>query len=209
MHLATVPVRCHTCGIKFNSLQLPVFVDTGIRNSELRQDFEGLAEQYEPFTVCTCPSCGKADWMHNFEPTKEIAVLNQPNTTPHLQFRQAALSAEKAGGDFYNVGTFYLNAAWCADDARAYPQAREYRRLAADAYAKSLLDVSCPLEQRSTIEYLIGELYRRSSDFDRCKQYYNQVIMRLPARFAAMARKLMKLAAMGNADAIRFPAANK
>jgi uncharacterized protein (DUF2225 family) len=204
MYLATVPVRCPACGIKFNSQQLPIFLDTGIRNSELRQDFEGKAEQFEPYVICTCPSCGNADWTNRFEPTKEIAVLNQPQTTPHLQYRQAALSAEKSGGDFYNIGTLYLNAAWCADDARAYPQAREYRKLAADSYAKSLMDVSCPMEERGTIEYLIGELYRRSGDFERCKQYYNQVIVRLPAKFAIMARKLMKLASMSNADSIRF-----
>lgn len=204
MYLATIPVRCHTCGIKFNSRQLPVYTETGVRNSELRQDFEGLAEQFEPFTICTCPSCGLADWMHTFEATREVAVLNQPNTTPHLQFRAAALGAEKNGGDFYNIANFYLNAAWCADDARAYPQAREYRKLAADAFSKSLLDVSCPHEQRSIVEYLIGELYRRSGDFDRCRQHFNNVIQRLPARYSLMARKLIKLAGQGNMDSIRF-----
>ena len=204
MYLATVPVKCPTCGIKFNSRQLPIFLDTGIRNSELRQDFEGKAEQFEPFKICTCPGCGKADWMTTFEPTDETAVLNQSNTTPHLQYRQAALEAERRGGDFYNIGTLYLNAAWCADDAGAYPQAREYRKLAADSYAKSLLDVSCPFDQRPTIEYLIGELHRRSGEFEKCKLHYNQVIVRLPGQMAVMARRLIKLATLGNTDVIQF-----
>ncbi len=142
--------------------------------------------------------------MHVFEKTDEVAVLNQPNTTPHLQYRQAALDCERSGGEFYKIGTMYLNAAWCADDARAYPQAREYRKLAADAFAKSLLDTSCPFEERPNIEYLIGELYRRSGDLDRCKQHYSQVIVRLPGRLANMARKVTKLATLGNMDVIRF-----
>ena len=206
MKLATVPVRCSTCGIKFNSRQLHMITDTGIRNSELRQDFEGLAEQFEPYVIITCPSCGKADWFLNFDATDEVAVLNQPTTTPHLQYRAAALGAEKSGGEFYNIGLFYLHAAWCADDARAYPQAREYRKFAADAFAKSLLDVSCSMDNRPATEYLIGELYRKSGDFERCKDYFNQIIGRLPAKYAYMARKLTKLASMGNMDSIRFEA---
>jgi tetratricopeptide (TPR) repeat protein len=204
MFLATIPVRCHTCGIKFNSRQLPVITDTGIRNSELRQDFEGLAEQFEPYVICTCPSCGKADWFLNFQVTQEVAVLNQPNTTPHLQYRAAALAAEKNGGEFYNIGLFYLHAAWCADDARAYPQAREYRKFAADAFSKSLMDISCPEDLRSSTEYLIGELYRKAGEFEKCKAYFNQIIGKLPASYAYMARKVTKLATMSNMDSIRF-----
>jgi uncharacterized protein (DUF2225 family) len=204
MYLATIAVRCPTCGIKFNSRQLPQLVDTGIRNSELRQDFEGRAEQFEPYAICTCPSCGLADWMHVFPATKEVAVLSQPSTTPHLQFRAAALGAEKAASGFYNVGHLFLHAAWCADDARAYPQAREYRKLAADAFSKSLLDVSCAFEQRPNIEYLIGELYRRAGEFEKSKLHFSQVISRLPGKYAYMARKLTKLATQGNMDSIRF-----
>jgi uncharacterized protein (DUF2225 family) len=203
---ATVPVKCPTCGIKFNSHQLPLLVDTGKRNSELRQDFEGEYDQFEPYAVCTCPSCGKADWMHTFPATQEIAVLDQPRTTPHLQFRAAAVAAEQRPGNQYTVGLFYIHAAWCADDARAYPQAREYRRLAADAFHKSLLDVSCPHPERPIVEYLIGELHRKAGDFEKSRQHFNEVIARLPAKYAFMARKLMKLAASGNMDSIRFEA---
>ena len=204
MYLAEIGVKCPSCGVKFNSRQIAILLDTGRRNSELRQDFEGKAEQFEPFAVATCPGCGRADWTNRFEPVKEECVLNQPNATPHLQFRTAALAAERAGRDFYNVGMLYLHAAWCADDNRAYPQAREYRRLAADAFAKSLLDVSCPVEHRMEIEYLIGELLRRSGEFEASKQHFRQVISRLGGKFAYMARKLSRLAEMGSIESIPF-----
>ncbi|MBS1955663.1 MAG: hypothetical protein JST89_15880 [Cyanobacteria bacterium SZAS-4] len=204
MYLADIGVKCPSCGVKFNSRQLVVTIDTGRRNSELRQDFEGRAEQYEPYTVCTCPSCGRADWTARFEPTKEVATLNQPNSTPHLQFRAAALAAERSGRDFYNVGLLYLNAAWCADDNRAYPQAREYRRLSADSFRKSLFDVSCPVDQRMEIEYLIGELLRRSGDFEASKAHFRQAIPRLSAKYAYMARKLMRLSEASSVESIRF-----
>ena len=181
-----------------------MLVDTGRRNSELRQDFEGKAEQFEPYAICSCPSCGKADWINHFEATAEEAVLNQPHSTPHLQYRAAALAAEKKGHDLYNVGMLYLNAAWCADDVQAYPQAREYRKLAATAFRRSLVDVSCPIEHRVEIEYLIGELHRRAGDFEGCKQHYRQAIPRLSAKYAYMARKLMQLAENGSTESIGF-----
>jgi len=179
-------------------------IDTGRRNSELRQDFEGENEQFEPYAICTCPSCGKADWMHNFDPVNEQVVLSQPTTTPHLQYRAAALASEKTGRDFYNTGMFYLHAAWCADDTQAYPQAREYRRFAAEAFRRALLDVSCPIDQRVEIEYLIGELLRRSGDFEASKQHFHQSIPRLSGKYAYMARKLTRLAEAGSIESIRF-----
>jgi uncharacterized protein (DUF2225 family) len=206
MYLSTVGVKCPNCGVKFNSRQVPVHYDSGKRNSELRQDFQGQYEQFEPYAVCTCPSCGRADWIDHFEPTSEEAVLNQPASTPHLQYRSAAVGAERGGSTFYNIALLYLHAAWCADDARAHPQAREYRRLAADAFAKSLIDISCPIEKRPEIEYLIGELLRRSGDFEAAKKHLRDVIPALPARFAFMARKLMKLCELGNIESIQFEA---
>src|ERR1043166_6893329 len=119
MYICDVGVKCPNCGIKFNTKQLPVLLDLGLRNSELRQDFKGELPQQEMYAVCTCPSCGTADWVNNFEETEEMAVLNQPPTTAHLQFRSAAISAERKGRDMFNVGLFYLHAAWCADDSNA------------------------------------------------------------------------------------------
>src|SRR5262249_35198307 len=115
-----------------------------------------------------------------------------------------ALNAERLGRDFYNIGLLYLHAAWCADDTRAHPQAREYRRLAADAFRKSLVDVSCPIAHKHEIEYLVGELLRRTGDFQGAKDHFKQAIPRLPAKFAYMARKLIKLAEAGNVEAIPF-----
>ncbi|HEY9679463.1 MAG TPA: DUF2225 domain-containing protein [Drouetiella sp.] len=204
MYLADIGVKCPACGVKFNSRQVVIMIDSGYRNSELRQDFQGRAEQYEPYTICTCPSCGRADWTNRFEVTKEPVTLQQPSSTPHLQYRSAALSAERNGRDFYNVGLLYLHAAWCADDNRAYPQAREYRRLSADSFRKSLFDVSCPVDQRVEIEYLIGELLRRSGDFEASKAHFRQAVAHLPAKFAYMARKLMRLAEAGTVESIPF-----
>lgn len=204
MYFADIAVKCPSCGVKFNSKQLPVIVDTGIRNSELRQDFQGQAPQFEPYGVCTCPGCGRADWVTEFPATEEQAVLTQPVVTPHLQYRSAALTAERDGKDSYSIGLFYLHAAWCADDNRAFPQAREYRRLAVDAFKKSLIDVSCPLDKRAQIEYLIGELLRRVGDFEAAKEHLRQAIPRLSGRYAYMARKLIRLAELGNVEPIQF-----
>jgi uncharacterized protein (DUF2225 family) len=204
MHLADIGVKCHNCGITFISKQIPLIVDTGQRNSELRLILGGNTEQFEPYAVCTCPSCGLADWATAFGKTTEIAVLNQALSTPHLQFRTAALAAERTGKSFHAIGLFYLYAAWCADDINAIPQAREYRRLAVDAFYKSLTDGSCPPAQRAEIEYLIGELLRRSGDFANSVEYLKEVVASLPGKYAMMARKVMRLSQEGRMDAIAF-----
>jgi uncharacterized protein (DUF2225 family) len=204
MHLAQIAVKCPRCGSKFNSRQLPVLVDCGIRNSELRQDFAGRAPQPEQYTICTCPACGKADWMGQFPAAKEEAVLNQSSLTPHLQFRNAATQAEQLAKDFYNAGTLYLYAAWCADDNNAHMQANEYRQEAIRAFAKSLQDVSCPINERATVEYLIGELYRRIGNFTAAKAHLQEALPRLPGKLAYMARKIIKLAAEENSTLDSF-----
>ncbi len=204
LYIADIGVKCPNCGVKFSSRQLPVLFDTGYRNSELRQDFKGQIQQMEHYAVVTCPSCGRADWSSSFEPTSEQTVLSQPNMPSHLQFRAAAINGERQGRDFYNVGLFYLHAAWCADDVHAEPQAREYRKFASDAFRKSLVDVSCPVARRPEIEYLIGELLRRAGEFEAAKTHFNEVLPRLSGRFAMMARKLIRLCESRTADAIDF-----
>jgi len=206
LYIAEVPVKCSNCGVKFSSRQVPVLFDTGYRNSELRQDFKGQIQPQEHYTVVTCPSCGKSDWSSCFEEINEPTVLSQPNLPAHLQFRQAAIGSERGGKDFYNVGLFYLHAAWCADDVAAAVQAREYRKLAADAFRKSVVDVSCPVDRRGEIEYLIGELLRRAGEFEAARAHFNQVLPRLSGRFALMARKLMRLCESNSTEAIDFDA---
>lgn len=204
MHLADVGVKCHNCGVTFKSKQIPLIVDTGKRNSELRLFIGGNSEQFEQYAVCTCPSCGLADWATAFRKTSEPAVLSQAHSTPHLQYRWAALAAERGGKSFHAIGMFYLYAAWCADDINAIPQAREYRRLALDAFYKSLTDGSCPPNQRAETEYLIGELLRRSGDFVNAVDYLKEIVAGLPGKYAMMARKIMRLSQEGRLDAIEF-----
>jgi len=204
MQLLQIGVKCPNCGIKFTTRQLPEVIDTGIRNSELRQHLGDVKPCYEHFTVATCPSCGLANWAAGFPATNEPCSLSQPQTPPHLQYRQAAIQAERQGKNFYGAGLFYLHAAWCADDVGAVAQAREYRKLAADVLRKSLVDVSCPIANKPEIEYLVGELYRRAGDFDACREYYQPIIGRMLSKFALMARKVMRLAELRSDDLIEF-----
>lgn len=206
LYVVDISVKCPACGIKFRSRQLPVVLDTGYRNSELRQDFKGAIPNVEPYLVTSCPSCGRSDWINNFPVIEEEATVAQQVTEAHLMYRAAALGAERGGRDFYNVAMFYLYAAWCADDSALPADAREYRLLAADAFQKSLLDNSCPLGSRMEIEYLIGEILRRAGEFEPCRAHFNKVLPRLSSQFALMARKLMRLSADGNAGAIDFEA---
>lgn len=202
MQLTEIGVKCHQCGIRFRSRQVPIILDRGRRNSELR--LLGEAQHFEPYAVCTCPSCSHADWATAFRRTEEPAVLGQKNEPPHLQYRAAALNGERAGKSFYKIGQLYLYAAWCAEDVGALPQSREYRKLAIDSFEKALADGSCPNDKRGEIQYLIGELHRRAGDFGECLEYFEKVIPHLPGKFAMMARRLMRLAEQGETAPIDF-----
>jgi uncharacterized protein (DUF2225 family) len=204
MYVADIAVKCPTCSVLFVSKQLPVLIDCGKRNSELRQHFKGVIPQFEHYAVTTCPSCGRTDWVTTFEHTAEAVTLPSPDITPHIQFRAAAIIAEKEGRDFYNIGLFYLHAAWLADDVNAFGQAREYRKLAASAFGKSLTDGSCPAQEKATLQYLIGETLRRAEEFDKAIEHWRQVIPLLPGEMAMMARKLMYLAELKISDAIDY-----
>ncbi len=114
------------------------------------------------------------------------------------------MQAEQFTKDFYDVGNLHLYAAWCADDANARLQANEYRLFAIQAFSKSLNDVSCPVTERPTVEYLIGELYRRVGDFAAAQTHMQEILPRLPGKLAYMARKVMKLAAAENANVDSF-----
>jgi uncharacterized protein (DUF2225 family) len=208
MLLAEVGVRCDRCGTSFVSRQLPTFIDIGHRNSELRQDYRGYQPMMEQYAIISCPSCGRADWSTAFPPAQGKPVLAQANTSAHMQYRQAALDKERNTGSVnsFQAAVFYVHAAWCADDSKAFPQAREYRRLAIESYKRSLSDNTCPQNSRGETEYLIGELMRRAGDFEGAREHFRMCIGRLNARFAIMARKLMRLCEQGSTEAIQFEA---
>lgn len=208
MLLAEVGVRCDRCGTSFVSRQLPTFIDIGHRNSELRQDYRGYQPMMEQYAIISCPSCGRADWCTEFAPAQVKPVLSQANTSAHMQYRQAALDKERNSGSVnsFQAAIFYTHAAWCADDSKAFPQAREYRRLAIEAYKRSLSDNTCPQDSRGETEYLIGELMRRAGDFEGARDHFRMCIGRLNARFAFMARKLMRLCEQGSSESIQFEA---
>lgn len=208
MLLAEVGVRCDRCGTSFVSRQLPTFIDIGHRNSELRQDYRGYQPMMEQYAIISCPSCGRADWSTEFPPVPGKPVLTQASTSAHMQYRQAALDKERNAGSInsFQAAVFYVHAAWCADDSKAFPQAREYRRLAVESYKRSLSDNTCPQDSRGETEYLIGELMRRAGDFEGARDHFRMCIGRLNARFAFMARKIMRLCEQGSTEPIPFEA---
>lgn len=204
MYIADLAVRCPNCDLVFTTRQTPIIIDTGYRNSELRQDFQGRQIQYEPFAVATCPACAYVNWTNQFPLVDAQTEIRQADMPSYVQFRNLAMETERQGKNFYQVGMFYLMAAWCADDALATSQATENRMLAADAFRKALIDGSCPVSERPNIEYLLGELLRRAGQFQASIDYFRQVIGRLPSNFAMIARKLTKLAEAGQSEAIDF-----
>src|SRR5581483_4155906 len=142
-----VSVKCPKCGTKFNARRVQNVADTGVRDSELRAIPPSVDQKYEAFAICTCPSCGVSDWTYTFESIDEPVYVQQSQMPAHLQYRTAAMTAEREGRNSFNIALLYLYGAWCADDTMALPQARDYRRKAADYFRRSLIDRSCPFPE--------------------------------------------------------------
>jgi hypothetical protein len=85
---------------------------------------------------------------------------------------------------------FYLPAAWCAADNRAFARLRT--------------DVSCPQDSRVQIDYLVGKLLPRSGHFADAIAHFREAMSRLTGKHAYMAGRLIKLCGIGRVEPVYF-----
>jgi uncharacterized protein len=92
--------------------------------------------------------------------------------------------AEWRGEEPRQIGEFFLRAAWCCVDERDTEAERYFRRKAAWAFERALVDGRVPRDERAVLTYLVAELWRRIGDVRKAATWFDAVPTELldPAR---------------------------
>jgi len=167
----------------------PFSTDLHVRSTRVQSLY------YEAYT---CPECGytipRGEEFDIPPVSDEVKILVRNVITPilqerrfpypvkydhityHLKFEFLAWISEWRGKTPYEIGHYYLKAAWCADDCHAKDDEMYYRSQAVKYFERELKDPH-PGEDYDCGElfYLIGENYRRLGETRKASIWFSKV----------------------------------
>lgn len=185
--LRDVSLECPICGTRFRSRAVGPVVGLA-PGCRTRTDFRECGNGVEPlpYLVHQCTGCGFAGRDEDFpadadewagaSPDDVMPADSDRDVPGSEKYEAAARVAGWRGETPRCVAELLLCAAWCCaaeDDTEAE---RYFRREAARAYERALVgydDVPC--DERAQLTYLVGELWRRSGDDCRAREWFDRV----------------------------------
>jgi len=193
--LQQIKLHCPVCDTRFDSLAAKVTKRFGVCRSDLRE--EGSGKHALPYLVHVCVRCGYAGPAEQFDEAVDIAPelrervyselsprMPAPRTTGARvlpvpgseKYEAAATIAEWQLADARHIAALWLRAAWCCEDERDTEAERYYRRKAVWSFQEALENYDgSPPDERATITYLVGELWRRIGDDGQASQWFARV----------------------------------
>jgi len=193
--LQQIKLRCPVCDTRFDSLAATVTRRPGGRRSDFREERSGT--QALPYLVHVCVSCGYAGHAEQFGETVDIAPELRARVLAELsprmpapraagapvlplpgseKYEAAAMVAEWQFADAGHIADLWLRAAWCCEDENDVEAERYYRRKAVGSFQEALENYDgIPADERATITYLVGELWRRIGDDRQASQWFARV----------------------------------
>ena len=156
-----------------------------------------------PYLIALCPVCGFADLIGAFADaavSDDLRVWIDAHLRPLMRdglppvstrYVFAARIAAWQEKPEVAVGNLWMRAAWCADDEGTDDDA--YRRAAADHFTAAV-ESSTPPENRLTLMYLIGELYRRVGETESARAWFERAIADASATPEPTAQRIIILA---------------
>ena len=193
--LQQIHLRCPVCETRFQSLSANVTNRPGECRSDFRE--EGSGKHALPYLVHVCVSCCYAGHSDQFDDAVDIGPALRARVyaelSPRLPMRAAAgapvlplpgsekyeaaaMIAEWQHADARYVAELWLRAAWCCEDESDIEAERYYRRKAAWAFDEALETYDeVPSNERATIVYLVGELWRRIGDYGQANRWFARV----------------------------------
>jgi uncharacterized protein (DUF2225 family) len=186
--LQNVSLNCPLCKRGFKS-HVVVFTNSfGGKRTDFHERAAGA--QPLPYLIHSCTRCGYSGVESDFADDTEIwpelkdFVRNEVKPLfeyegydfPAVKYEAAAKISELQRCGARDIADLLLRAAWCCVDCGDTEAERYYRRLAAKKFedALALFDGIDP-EERATITYLIGELWRRIGDRDLASLWFGRV----------------------------------
>ncbi|VBB05311.1 Hypothetical protein LUCI_0518 [Lucifera butyrica] len=191
--LYTVERECPVCSRKFTV--------TKVRNrlSLLRQDsdFCTYYKEINPhyYEIWVCSHCGYAapdshfqelspaagDMIGRFLTNKQVNVNFSGSRTREqaiATYKLAIFFAEMMHVQHSRLGSLYLKLAWLYREAEQTEEELKALDKARENYEQALLKEAFPIGKMSelTVEYLIGELFRRTGMVDHALAYLGKVV---------------------------------
>jgi len=185
--LAETEILCPCCGSTYESIGWASTNTLGPFSTDLHTRASGSDPlRYEAHT---CPKCGYTiPWGEEFDippVSDEVKILVRNNITPIIQERRIshrlkyeflAWIAEWRGKTPYEIGFYYLKAAWCADDCHAKDDEMYYRSQAVKYFELELKDPHPGKKYEcAVLFYLIGENYRRLGETGKADVWFSKV----------------------------------
>ena len=188
--LQQITLHCPVCETRFDSLVAKVAKPRGGFRSDFREEASG--RHALPYLIHMCMLCGYAglaDQFENIELTQDVrdrvwtelaptlsAAAASLGLTSSEKYEAAAKVAEWQYADARRIAELWLKAAWCCEDENDTEAERYFRRKAAWAYGDALDDFDgfAP-DERASITYLIGELWRRIGDDTLATYWFDRV----------------------------------
>ncbi|MGH7618652.1 MAG: DUF2225 domain-containing protein [Gemmatimonadaceae bacterium] len=184
--LETIHLTCPNCAFEFDSSRADTRESHGRKHTDFQPPSDGASALQHGVHLCkSCGFAGPEQWFANsdgisYDVQRHVwdeltpRVSGQLPTSERYEF--AARVAIWDGADARNIADLWLRAAWCCVDERDTEAERFYRRHAARSF-EECLDAydGVPRDERATLAYLVGELWRRIGDQARAKEWFERV----------------------------------
>jgi uncharacterized protein len=188
-----IELRCPVCEARFESYK--PLVTSGADDTQEQSVITSNAAAL-PYLVHVCDGCGYAGELDDYDADIEISPVVRAHVwselAPRLPFatrndparrmpasekyESAAKVAEWQWADGRHVGGYWLRAAWCAGNEGDHEAERYYRRHAVWWFTQALGRFDdVPADERATITFLLGELWREIGDVRRATEWFSRV----------------------------------
>jgi uncharacterized protein (DUF2225 family) len=185
--LQDIELCCPLCGTDFRSQAVASTVAANVQSTDFRQRAPGA--QSLPYLVHMCNHCGYTGveedfaedvdvmpWVKDFVWNELAPKVGGRAFCGSEKYEAAARVAEWQGRSGAQVAELMLRAAWCCEDESDIEAERYFRRLAAWGFERVLVTSGEKLgENRATLTYLVGELWRRIGDLKAARVWFNRV----------------------------------
>ena len=193
------------------------------KDSDFRPNYWGMNPL--PYFIHSCPRCGYTAYDIGSIPPAGVQgwllkggmqfVLTQLETSIRQEaqrygnesgwqkYLQAVLCAEQANSDALKIADLFLHMAWTARSEEAFLAERYAQQRALHYFRQAFEAELVPGDLQPEVLYLIGELYRRLSEFEqaqaRLEAAIDAAVRRDDTDLTRLARHQYRLAHAGNA----------
>jgi uncharacterized protein (DUF2225 family) len=191
--LYTTDKECPVCKKTFSVTRVRSKLQMEKQDSDFCTYYKEVNPNY--YVIWVCPHCGYAaqdTYFHEVSPAAEQKIrsflegkavnISFGGTRSYEQavdtYKLAIFFAEMIGALPSRLAGLYLKFAWLYREAQETEEERILLNKARECYEQALLKEKFPIGNMTDIaaEYIIGELYRRTGQYDQALSYLGKIV---------------------------------